>query len=74
MEESKVRFFDTYAPSLEELVPVLQEGLKSYFADVKVELADCPNFTQKPFRIAVSGLLGNPTIADVGGGKLQVAR
>lgn len=69
MDDSKVEYFDAYAPSLDELVPVLQEGLKSYFEEVKVELVACPDFTQKPYKIAVSGLNGKPTIADVGGGK-----
>lgn len=69
MDENKVKSFDAYSPALEELVPVLQEGLKLYFAEVKVELVDCPDFTQKPYKIAVSGLHGKPSIADVGGGK-----
>lgn len=69
MEDSKVRFFDTFSPNLVELVPVLQEGLKSFFAEVDVQLVECPDFSQKPYKIAVEGLHGKPTIADVGGGK-----
>ena len=69
MEDSKVRSFQSHKAPLEELVEVLQDGLKKYFADVKVELAECPDFTQKPYKIAVSGLFGKPTIADVGGGE-----
>ena len=65
-----MKFFEAHNPSLEELVSVLQDGLKKYFENVKVELADCPDFTQKPYKIAVSGLHGNPAIADVGGGEL----
>lgn len=71
MEESKVQSFDTFCPPLEELVSVLQEGLKSYFSDVDVGLVDCPDFTKHPYKIAVTGLHGKPTIADVGGGKLS---
>ena len=74
MDESKIKSFETHVPSLGDLVPVLEEGLKSYFGDVKVELAECPNFTQKPYKIAVSGLHGKPTIADVGGGKYLTDR
>lgn len=69
MDASKIQFFDLNGPKLEELVPVLQQGLKSYFAEVSVELTDCPDFSKKPYRIAVEGLHGKPTIADVGGGK-----
>lgn len=69
MEESKVQHFDAYTPSLVELVPVLQDGLKSYFEEVNVELVECPDFSQHPYKIAVGGLHGKPTIADVGGGK-----
>lgn len=68
MEENKVKFFEPHTPPLDELVPVLQEGLKSFFEDVNVELVDCPDFNQSPYKIAVSGLHGKPTIADVGGG------
>lgn len=71
MEDSKIRFFEAHQPSLEELVPVLQAGLKSYFEDVKVDLVDCPDFTQKPYKIAVGGLHGKSAIADVGGGKCR---
>lgn len=71
MEECKVKFFDAHVPPLDELVQVIQEGLKSYFSDVMVEVTDCPDFTLKPYKIAVSGLDGKPTIADVGGGKCR---
>lgn len=69
MEDSKVQFFDVDAPKLNELVPILQQGLKSYFAEVSVELTDCPNFSQRPYKLAIEGLHGKPTISDVGGGK-----
>lgn len=62
-----MKYFDAHTPSLEELAPVLQDGLKAHFEEVKVELADCPDFSQKPYKIAVEGLHGKPTIADVGG-------
>lgn len=71
MEESKIQFFESFKPCLEELVSVLQDGLKSYFGDVQVELVECPDFSKKPYQIAVGGLHGKPCIADVGGGKLM---
>lgn len=69
MDEGKVQTFAVHTPALEELKDVLQEGLKSYFAEVDVQLVPCPDFTQRPYKIAVSGLHGKPSIADVGGGK-----
>lgn len=69
MEENEVQSFEAHKPALEELVQKLQNGLKAHFEEVKVELVDCPDFTQAPYKIAVSGLHGKPMIADVGGGK-----
>lgn len=69
MEENKIKFFKAHTPSLEELVTVFQDGLGTYFTDVKVELVDCPDFTQRPYKIAVAGLHGKTAIADVGGGE-----
>jgi hypothetical protein len=74
MEESKIRYFDTHTPALTELCQVLNDGLKSYFEEVHVELVDCPDFTQKPSKIPVLGLTGKATIADVGGGEYYVIR
>lgn len=69
MEQSKVQSFAAHTPALEELKDALQEGLRSYFKEVNVQLVACPDFTQKPYKIAVSGLHGKSTIADVGGGE-----
>lgn len=69
MDDTKVQSFDTHRPPLDELVKVLNEGLKEHFETVNVELVDCPDFEQHPYKLAISGLGGKPTIADVGGGK-----
>lgn len=69
MDSDKVKSFDVDSPPLDELVKVLQDGLKAHFETVQVELVDCPDFKQKPFKIPISGLHGKPVIADVGGGK-----
>lgn len=61
------KHFNSYTPALEELVDVLGNGLKKYFAEVQVSLLDSPDFTQKPFSSAIKGLNGKPRIADVGG-------
>lgn len=70
MSGTEVNHFETHTPPLEELVDVLNDGLKKYFEQVDVSLVDCPNFGEHPYKIAVQGLHGKPSIADVGGGKL----
>lgn len=37
------------------------------FAEVLVEVVDCPDLTAAPFHLAANGLGGSPTIIDVGG-------
>ncbi|XP_060627086.2 ester hydrolase C11orf54 homolog [Anolis sagrei] len=64
---AKVEKFALHVPTLEELVGVLQNGLKENFADVQVSVVDCPDLTQEPFKFPVKGICGNPRIADVGG-------
>ncbi|KAL8191125.1 UNVERIFIED_CONTAM: hypothetical protein K2H54_068202 [Gekko kuhli] len=62
-----VEKFALHIPSLEEIVGVLQSGLKENYADVQVSVVDCPDLTQKPFGFPVKGICGHPRIADVGG-------
>lgn len=71
MDPSLVKSFTPHRPALGELKDVLQSGLKNYFAEVEVTLEDCPDFTKKPYELAVSGLHGKPAVSDVGGGKLN---
>lgn len=46
---------------------VLSFGLKENFAEVSVDVVECPNLTLEPFHLATSGLSGSPTIVDIGG-------
>lgn len=64
------KHFDAHTPSLDELVTVLGDGLKEYFAEVQVSSVDSPDFTNKPYLTAINGLNGKTRIADVGGGEL----
>ncbi|XP_060090918.1 ester hydrolase C11orf54 homolog [Heteronotia binoei] len=64
---ARVEKFALHMPSLEEIVEVLQSGLKENYADVQVSVVDCPDLTQKPFSFPVKGICGKPRIADVGG-------
>ncbi|KAK7864774.1 hypothetical protein R5R35_012270 [Gryllus longicercus] len=56
-----------FVPTLDEVAKVLQDGLKSNFAQVEVKVVDCPDLTQKPFTLACKGLGGNPSVVEVGG-------
>jgi Domain of Unknown Function (DUF1907) len=46
---------------------VLENGLKTNFAEVTVEIVDCPDLTQEPFHLASGGLGGDHTIVEFGG-------
>uniref|UniRef100_A0A8C9KRN9 Chromosome 11 open reading frame 54 n=1 Tax=Panthera tigris altaica TaxID=74533 RepID=A0A8C9KRN9_PANTA len=59
--------YSFHVPSLEELVGVLQKGLKDNFADVQVSVVDCPDLTKEPFTFPVKGICGKTRIAEVGG-------
>ncbi|XP_056412432.1 ester hydrolase C11orf54 homolog isoform X2 [Hyla sarda] len=54
-------------PALEDIVGVLERGLKKNYAEVAVKVVDCPDLTQDPFGFPVKGLCGKSRIADVGG-------
>ncbi|CAO1302734.1 unnamed protein product [Diamesa tonsa] len=56
-----------YTPELSELKSVLQNGLKSNFKEVKVEVVDCPDLTQAPFHLASPGLSGDGALIEYGG-------
>ncbi|XP_044142669.1 ester hydrolase C11orf54 homolog isoform X2 [Bufo gargarizans] len=56
-----------YYPALKEIAGVLEHGLKKNYAEVHVEVVDCPDLTQYPFGFPVKGLCGKTRIADVGG-------
>ncbi|XP_048261874.1 ester hydrolase C11orf54 homolog isoform X2 [Bombus affinis] len=58
---------DLHVPSLDEIKDVLKEGLIKNFADVEVEVVDCPDLTKEPFTLAAPGLGGNPTLLEIGG-------
>ncbi|KAB7504888.1 Ester hydrolase C11orf54-like protein [Armadillidium nasatum] len=53
--------------SLEEVSEVLSKGLKSNFAEVSVEVVQCPDLSKAPWELAAPGLGGSPRIAEAGG-------
>jgi hypothetical protein len=54
-------------PTLEQLVPVIDAGLKTNFKNATVEVISCPDLRGEPFWLAAKGLSGNERIADIGG-------
>lgn len=46
--------------------------MKSNFAEVRVEIVDCPDLTQAPFHLAAKGLDGDPTIVEFGKIKISL--
>jgi len=48
--------YSFHVPSLEELVGVLQKGLKDNFADVQASVVDCPDLTKEPFTFPVKAM------------------
>ncbi|XP_043792237.1 ester hydrolase C11orf54 homolog [Apis laboriosa] len=56
-----------HVPSLDEIKDVLKEGLIKNYANVEVEIVDCPDLTQEPFALSAPGLSGNSTLLEIGG-------
>ncbi|RWS25712.1 hypothetical protein B4U80_03684, partial [Leptotrombidium deliense] len=54
-------------PPMAELCDLLNDKMSSNFAEVKVEVVDCPDLRKEPFHMAGEGLNGKPMIADIGG-------
>ncbi|XP_011170595.1 ester hydrolase C11orf54 homolog [Solenopsis invicta] len=55
-----------HQPPLDELMNVLAGGLTANFEEATVEMADCPNFSGRPYYFFKEGLCGNPIILEVG--------
>ncbi|XP_002738479.1 ester hydrolase C11orf54-like [Saccoglossus kowalevskii] len=58
---------ELHVPDYNEVVKVLQDGLKANFSEVSVGVVDCPDLTKEPFTLAAPGLCGRPRMADIGG-------
>lgn len=68
MSQWPIQEVDLEKPDLAELCAVLQTGLEAHYAEVKVEVVDCPDLTRAPYGLTASGLGGGrPCIIDVGG-------
>jgi len=50
--EMGVEFKDIPPPSLEDILPVLEAGLKKNYEEVSVEIVKCPDLTKAPFHLA----------------------
>ena len=56
-----------HVPTLEEVRNSVQAGLAKNFAQVSVDVVDCPDLTSPPYSLAGKGLSGSARVADVGG-------
>ncbi|XP_066997889.1 ester hydrolase C11orf54 homolog isoform X1 [Anabrus simplex] len=56
-----------HCPPLEDIVEVLQSGLKYNFSEINLEVVECPDLTKPPFTLACKGLGGKPRLVEVGG-------
>ena len=63
MEEMKR--LELWTPELQELAPVVQQGLEANFAHVEVEVADCPDL--RALGCAGEGICGSTVLLEVGG-------
>lgn len=54
-----------WTPDLEELVPVVQNGLQANYAHVEVEVSDCPDL--RALGCATAGICGSTHLLEVGG-------
>ena len=54
-----------WTPQLEELAPVLRDGLQANYAHVEVEVIDCPDL--RTLGCATAGLGGSTVLLEVGG-------
>ncbi|XP_012525195.1 ester hydrolase C11orf54 homolog [Monomorium pharaonis] len=55
-----------HQPPLDELMNVLAGGLTANFEEATIDLADCPNFSRRPYNFFREGLCGNPIIFEIG--------
>ncbi|CAG9862318.1 unnamed protein product [Phyllotreta striolata] len=56
-----------FVPPLSEVAEAINNTLKTNFAEVSVEVVDCPDLRQQPFTLASEGLGGNTKIIELGG-------
>ena len=63
MEEMKR--VELWTPELEELAPVVRDGLQANYAHVEVEVTDCPDL--RTLGCATAGLGGSTVLLEVGG-------
>ncbi|KAI6189222.1 Ester hydrolase C11orf54-like protein [Aphelenchoides besseyi] len=61
------RTVELNAPPLEELVPIIVDGLKEHFKESTVEIVKCPDLTKKPFGFTGFGIASDLRVAEVGG-------
>ncbi|KAK0082171.1 hypothetical protein PV325_010930 [Microctonus aethiopoides] len=56
-----------FTPTLEQIKDVISLALLKNFAEVSVEIVECPDLTKAPFTLAASGLGSTGTLIEIGG-------
>ncbi|XP_015519105.2 ester hydrolase C11orf54 homolog [Neodiprion lecontei] len=56
-----------HVPPLEEIRDILREALPANFAEVTIDVVDCPDLTQQPFSLAEPGFGGGTKLLEIGG-------
>ena len=54
-------------PSLDTVIKSFEKSLSNNYKEYFVEVVDCPDLTVSPWNLALPGLCGDPSVADVGG-------
>lgn len=54
-------------PPLSELAEIVGKSLSENYKESSCEVVDCPDLTQKPFRLAAPGICGNTKLVEIGG-------
>lgn len=53
--QNLVETCNLHVPPLNEIADVIRNGLRSLYAEVEVEVVDCPDLSQPPFHLAAAG-------------------
>lgn len=56
-----------FQPPVDDVITLLNAGLKQNFSEVHVDYIDCPDLQKEPFHLAASGLGGHPLLVEIGG-------
>ncbi|XP_057330742.1 ester hydrolase C11orf54 homolog [Microplitis mediator] len=56
-----------FTPTLNDIKNVISPALSKNFSETSVEVVDCPDLRESPFKLASAGLGGHPKLFEIGG-------